>query len=151
MPKTVTWVLVADGARARVLENSGRGTGLVRAFPDEFIDETAMGKISDIMTDKRGRTHDSAGPGRHGMEPPTDAKRHAKFVFARELARLLDDAAKRHRFDQLILVAAPKSLGDLRAHLSGNVRNRIKAEIDKDLTHVPEHDLSKHLSDVMVL
>ncbi len=49
------------------------------------------------------------------MAPPTDPQRYAKFAFARGLAERLEEAAAAGgRFARLILVAAPRTLGDLR-------------------------------------
>ena len=47
------------------------------------------------------------------------------------------------------LVAAPKTLGDLRELLPATVKKKISAEIDKDLTNLPERDLPKHLEGVL--
>ena len=85
------------------------------------------------------------------MEPPTDPQRYAKYAFARELAERLEEAAHGHRFDRLVLVAAPKTLGDLRELLPDPVKTKVVAEIDKDLTGVPLRDLPKHLEAVLKL
>jgi protein required for attachment to host cells len=85
------------------------------------------------------------------MEPPTDPQRYAKYEFARELAERLEEAVHAHRFERLVLVAAPKTLGDLRELLPDPVKSRVVAEIDKDLTRVPLRDLPKHLGSVLKL
>ncbi|MGH6943019.1 MAG: host attachment protein, partial [Geminicoccaceae bacterium] len=103
----------------------------------------------EIASDRPGRSFDSAGQGRHAMEPPTDPQRYAKYAFARELAHRLEEAVHAHRFDRLVVVAAPRTLGDLRDLLPDAVKAKIVAEIDKDLTQVPVHDLSRHLDDVL--
>lgn len=147
MPKT-TWVLVADGARARVLAQGKPFEGLAPAFEqEEFTGTTARSK--EIASDRPGRSFDSGGQGRHAMEPPTDPQRYAKYAFARELAERLEQAANAHRFDELVLVAAPKTLGDLRELLPDSVKTKVVAEIDKDLTKVPLRELPKHLDSVL--
>ena len=58
------------------------------------------------------------------MEPPTDPQRYAKYEFARELAERLEEAVHAHRFERLVLVAAPKTLGDLRELLPDPVKSQ---------------------------
>lgn len=138
-----TWIVIADGAHARVLEQDREARSFKPAFEQEFFGQVAQSK--EIGSDRPGRTFDSAGQGRHAMEPPTDPQRHAKFTFAAELAKHLQKAAATNRFDRLVLVAAPKTLGDLRGLLPDTVKKRIVAEIDKDLTRVATRDLGQHL------
>ncbi len=150
-----TWILIADGAKARVLEHDSRERTLSPAFPKEFFGSTAQSK--EIASDRPGRSFDSAGRGqpgevgtghhRHAMEPRTDPQRYAEFAFARELAHHLEHAAAQNRFSKLVLVAAPKTLGDLRQILPDTVKRMIVAEVDKDLTNIPERDLPKHLEE----
>jgi protein required for attachment to host cells len=148
---TTTWVLIADGARARLLAQDKPFDHLKPALEqEEFTGSTAQSK--EIGSDRPGRSFDSSGlGGRHAMAPPTDPQRYAKFAFARELAERLEEAAHAGRFDRLVLVAAPKTLGDLRELLPGPVKAKVVAEIDKDLTHVPARDLPKHLASVLKL
>jgi protein required for attachment to host cells len=150
MPST-TWVLIADGARARLLAQAKPFEPLKPALEqEEFTGSMAQSK--EIGSDRPGRSFDSSGlGGRHAMAPPTDPQRYAKFAFARELAERLEEAAYGGRFDRLILVAAPKTLGDLRELLPGLVKAKVVAEIDKDLTHVPVRDLPRHLASVLKL
>ncbi len=42
-------------------------------------------------------------------------------------------------------MAAPQTPGDLRNVLPDTVRKKVVAEIDKDLTHVPSHELGERL------
>jgi protein required for attachment to host cells len=146
-----TWILIADGARARLLEQDRKARRFKPAAEHEFFGTRAQSK--DIASDDRGRSFDSAGRGqpgdvggqRHGMEPRTDPQRYAEYEFARDLSVHLEKAANEHRFDRLVLVAAPKALGDLRGLLPKTVQGRIVAEVAKDLTNIPTRDLGKHL------
>ena len=149
MPKKVTWILIADGARARLFTNKGRGTGLEPALDQEFIGNKLQSR--DLTSDKPGRTFDSSGQGRHSMEPPTDPHRHEQQLFANNLCDLLDEKQKEDSFDRLILVAPPKTLGDLRMGCSKAVTARIAGELNKDLTKTSVHELPKHLSELITL
>ena len=85
------------------------------------------------------------------MEPTVDRHRHEKRLFARDLAREINEAAYKGAFDRLVLVLPAKSLGDLRTQLDKDTRARVVAELSKDLTHVPLHELPAHLSSVLRL
>ncbi|MDF2766517.1 MAG: host attachment protein [Rhodospirillales bacterium] len=145
-----TWILIADGARARVLAQEKDFAPLEPAFEDEEITGTRA-QSKEIASDRPGRSFDSGGEGGHAMEPPTDPQRYAKFEFARDLAERLEDAVHRGRFARLMLIAAPKTLGDLRELLPESVKAKVVAEIDKDLTKVPRPELGKHLGEVLKL
>jgi protein required for attachment to host cells len=42
-------------------------------------------------------------------------------------------------------------LGALRSHIDENLRERVIAEIDKDLTKIPAHELPEHLKEWLVV
>jgi protein required for attachment to host cells len=144
-----TWIVIADGARARVFAHAGPGKGLQAVLDNESAD--ARAHIGDIVSDRAGRTFDSAGEGRHGYEPPVDPKREAQLAFARSLARALEDGLNRHRFERLVIAAPPRALGDLRACLSKAVAAAVVHELPKDLTNLPDHALADHLGEVVRL
>lgn len=148
MPRRkTTWVLVADGARARMLLAKGRGQGLEPVAEAEW--RPSREPTRELGTDKPGRAFESASPGlRHAMEPKVAWQRFEKARFAREVAEMLAEAARREAFDAIVIVAPPQALGDLRAILDAAVAARITAEIPKDLTNVPLHDLPRHLAEV---
>jgi protein required for attachment to host cells len=144
-----TWILVADGARARVFQNEGPGRGIAEL--PEHTREIDLKPSRDINADKPGRAFDSGGQGRHAMEPPTDAKRHEKQTFHAELAGLLKKALDAGRYDRVVLVAAPATLGDLRASLDKTVLAVVHGELAKNLTQVPAHELPGHLGEVLAV
>lgn len=147
MPDTArTWILIADGSRARLFLSQGHGTDLQPALDQEFIGVNRPSR--EIGSDHPGRAFDSAGQGRHAMEPPTDPHRYEKQRFANEIAGILDAARCKGSFDHLVIIAPPQALGDLRAQLSAGVRKMVAGELAKDLTKVPVHQLAGHLRDL---
>ncbi len=149
MKPVITWILIADGARARILEHKGPGSGVAAVKGMEFSAEKL--KPSDIMADKPGRAFSSAGVSRSAIEPKTDpvAKREADFMAM--LAGVLNVKHNSAAFARLVLVAAPKALGDLRKALGEPVRKIVHAEIAKDLTKTPNDKIGKHLEEVMLV
>lgn len=137
------WVVVADGARARILSADRRARRLTPL--EELASEAARRKTSEQVSDRQGRAFESSSPGhRSGMEPRTDPQRHEQVVFARQVAQKLAEAAQAQRFDELYLVAAPKALGDLRDALTDEVRARIVGELDRDLAGLTVPQLEEH-------
>lgn len=148
MKKTVTWILVADGARARIFKNEGPGKGIEPAVSGEF--HKPLPKTSEIGADRPGRGHDAVTAGRHAVDT-TDWHRFEKEKFAKEMAEILDGAGTAGAYDRLILVAPPKTLGDLRGALSPATRKKVTGEIDKDLTAVTMGELPDHLGSVLAV
>ncbi len=145
--KKTTYVLIADGARARLFVVEEGTADLKPALGQEFIGTNLPSR--EIASDRPGRSFDSAGSGRHAMEPPTDPHRHAERVFAQEVAAVLENALRRNEFHNLVVVAPPKALGDLRGEFSDALRNRVTAELNRDLTKVAIHDLPSHLAEIL--
>jgi protein required for attachment to host cells len=149
MKAITTWVLVADGARAKPFLPDRPGQGLVEV-PDTGL-EVAHAPTRDINADRPGRTFDRGGEGRHAKEPPTDPHREAKRKFARQVAELLQDGLNRGAYDRLVLVAPPQALGDLRGQLGKAVQAKVSGELGKDLTHLPVHELPQHIGAVLAV
>jgi protein required for attachment to host cells len=144
-----TWIVVADGAQARILLNQGPGKGLEPAL-EEQSDEARQAS-RNLGSDRPGRVHDRFGPGRHTIVPRVDWHQFEKQKFAREMASILDSAAERKSFDRLILIAPPKTLGALRSAMHKNTARLVAGEVPKDLTQVTVGELPDHLRDVIVV
>src|SRR6185312_1913529 len=81
MKAKTTWILIADGAQAKVFEHSGPGTGL-RAVEDMQFEQTPL-QAQEIMADRPGRAASGGGVGsRSAMEYSSDpvAVRERRFV-----------------------------------------------------------------------
>ena len=144
-----TWILIADGGRARLLQNDGPGKGVEAVTGSDQRNENAPDR--DVFADRPGRTFDSAGHGRHGMEPPSSPHRTSKADFARSL---MDDLDRKHAagaFDRLLIVAPPQALGDLRHHLSSALKTALIAEIGKDWTKLRDDEVAQHLGDYLAI
>lgn len=145
MKKVISWVVLADGARARVLRNDGPGTGLTIIGAHEST--AARKPTRDIGADRPGRGQESANTARHALAPRVDWHEFEKTAFAKGLADYLNEAAGKKEFDALILAAPPKTLGEMRKALGAPVHAALTCEIGKDLTNIPLADLPDHLAD----
>lgn len=128
------WVLVADGEKAMFLENVTDGQDpFLRVVRLESQENPPH---SEQVSDRPGRMPDTGNGQRSAMEDP-DWHLLAKDRFAAELSDILYRLATRKAYEKLVLVAPPKTLGALRDGLHKEVRTRVVAEVDKDMTNHP--------------
>jgi protein required for attachment to host cells len=134
------WVVVADGTKALFLENTGSEfSPRLTVFRKETQDNPAN---RDQTSDRPGRFND--GPQAHrSAVSEADWHQLAEDNFAADLADTLYKRAHKGKFDAMVLVAAPSVLGEVRKQLHKEVRDRIVAEIDKDLTNHPVDEIEK--------
>jgi protein required for attachment to host cells len=142
-----TWVLIADGGHAKVFQNEEPGSDLEPVHGMVFSADLPPNR--DILTDRPGRNFESHGRGRHAMENRSDPHRGLKREFAKRLGGILETNLADKRFDRLVLVAPPPTLGDLRDVLPKSVLAKVTAELAQDLVKTPHSDLPSHLKDVL--
>ncbi len=136
------WILVADGAHARVVVPMPR-----RQFRtiSSFDSTTARRRAGELAGEKLGRSFESATPMRHAIEPREDPKRAAKQEFLRYVAEEMNSAAAAGQFDHLVLVAPVAALNVLRPALDPQVAARVSGALAKDVVKVADADLADHL------
>ena len=126
------WIVVADEYRATFFSRTKKLSPLDQQ--QELVNDVAREKTGDLISDKGGRAFDSHGQGRHTMAgEKDDPKTHAASAFARTVAESVAAARQRHRFDRLVVVAAPRFLGLLRPALA-SAGVDIELAIDKEMT-----------------
>lgn len=137
-----SWVAVCDGANALFFRNDGDAE-LLNLRPLETLRETTPA-THDLGTDRPGRSFQSHGSGRSAVESPD---RHAALeeAFLKRVAEHLHAERQAGAYSELILVAPPRALGLLREFLAPDVRASLKAELAKDLTHLPTDAIERHL------
>lgn len=126
-----TFVVVADGSRARLMKSEGFKSPLVEF--EDLANPSGRMMSREQVSDRPGRSTGSFGGGIHSMDPRTDIKEQEQQEFAHLLGSRLELARTRRECDKMILVAAPAFLGLLRKELSPTTSRMITAEVDKDL------------------
>ena len=149
MKPTTTWILIADGAHARLFANLGPGKG-IEAVKGGVM-EGDHRPDDELVRDSLGRSFESSGDMRHAIAPRHDPHRELKRTFAHRLAAMLDQRLAEKAYDRLVIVAPPAALGDLRAALSEQVKPHVYAELDKDLVKTPMAELPRHLAQVLAV
>jgi protein required for attachment to host cells len=118
LPKNAT-VAVADGEKMNLFRNKGdeKRPQLV-AVPGHAIDSVNKGS--------GGRHHSSsANP---------DDRQIAEDSFAAGIASMLNKEVLEGSISDLVIIAAPRTLGELRMHYHAKLSECLRAEIAKDLT-----------------
>ena len=136
-------VLISDGRHARLLRNQGT------PVKPELIVEQAFDRVNppthEQGTDRPGRLQNAAGVPRSAIEQ-TDWHQRDEELFAAELAELLYKLEHAGKFDELVVVAPPKMLGDLRARFHPKVADAVVAELPRNLTSYSVPEIGKMLS-----
>jgi len=138
------WLVIADGEKALFLRNDGD-----EKFPNLTVFrelEHENPATHDQGTDRPGRFNDGGGTHRSAVQE-TDWHRLEKDRFAKDLSDRLYKHAHKGNFSELVLVAAPHVLGELRKDLHKEVQDKVVADIGKDLTNHPVHEIEKLVLD----
>ena len=139
--------MIADGAHAKVYQYSEEKPKLEAVKDISF--EIDLPRTHDIVTDRPGRSFESQGRTRHAKSGRSDPHRELKRNFAHKVAAALKVSLTDKRYDKLVLVAPPVTLGDLRDALTKGVQARVIAEVAQDLIKIPASRLPTHLADVL--
>ena len=160
------FVVVADGRKMLLLRNEGDDELLNLQVEQCEIHESP--KDSDQKRDAAGQASSTqSGPGApsaaqngsmhaqgggaqfapsRGSMGETDYHQMEEDKFATDIAELLKKQALSGGFDSLIVVAPPRTLGELRKHYHKTVIERLLGEVGKDLTGHPIPEIESALA-----
>ncbi len=142
-----TMIVVADSTRARIFTADSASSPLneieTMAHPEGRLHDR------DITSDLPGKDIGGGGSGGHAYQSKTDPKKHELAEFAKRVADHLNDARNANKLSNLLLIAEPTFLGELRAHLSHATKEKVVFELDKNLTHHSPADIRKHLPEFL--
>jgi protein required for attachment to host cells len=139
------FVFVGDGRKALFLRNDGDEKFLNLKTERVFVDQNNP-LTHEQGTDQPGRLF-SGADGRRGAVAATDWHELEERNFAREVSAALAKVVRDRKVKVLVIAAPPKTLSALRQAFHADVKCRIIAEIDKDLTKLPVYEIEKHLVD----
>lgn len=142
---TRTWILIADGNGARILEALGEGRGFHQVLGNGTLGHNAP----DILEGRGGA--DRRSQAGNAISSQRNVAGVLETLFASQLSAMLAGFLRNNAFDKLIIVAPPGMLAGLRKMIGPDLREKIVAEIDKDLTKIPNSEISTHLDDVFAL
>lgn len=128
---TNIFILVADGRKMLLLRNTG--TADAPQLTVEYGEEQPNPPDHVQKTDLGGRRPATGTPGQATVAE-ADYHQQTEDRFAIRAAEELNIRALRHEFDALIVVAPPRTLGELRPQYHKTVKDSLVAEIAKDMT-----------------
>ena len=137
-----SFVLVADGRKSLFFRNEGDGD-----FPNLSVERKEVRENPDHIdqaTDTAGQAA-SPVPGASATMGETDFHVLEEQRFAADMAEMLRIRALNNEFEALVVVAPPKTLGELRKHYHKEVEKRLVAEVPKDLTNLPVPEIERVL------
>jgi protein required for attachment to host cells len=136
------WLMVADGEKALFLKNEGDAARPNFQTVREMAQENPATR--EQGAERPGRYKN--GPSAHKSAfAETDWQRLGKERFADEIAELLYQMAHRGDFKQIMLIAPPLVLGELRKKRHQEVTEKVVREIPKTLTNHAVFDIEKIL------
>ena len=143
MKKARLWYVIADGGRARFVARDDNG-----AFRTvlSFVAADLHRPSRELGLDRPARVKESASPARHAVEPRRDLHAAAKEDFVKLVAEQIEAEHRDGQFDKLVLVAPPGVLTELKKALSKPIAKIVASDLQKDLTKIPDHDLTEHLA-----
>ena len=149
MKQNRTWIVVADGAQARILLYTSRQKG-VQQVPDGHFHEPHP-PTHELMTDRQPRVQESVGAARHAVEPRIDPHEQREAQFLARIAAHLERAEQKGEFEHLVVVAPATALGILRKEFSPALKKRVFAEITHDYAHQSNDYVYRHIKENLPL
>lgn len=124
-------VAVADGETLKLYRNTGdEGSPTLTALPD-----------ADVSTSNRG----SGGRHQSSSANPSDSQQD-EDGFAAGIAALLNKQVMSGKVDDIVVIAAPRTLGELRKHYHKTLEAKLVGEVSKDLTGHSTADIEKAIA-----
>lgn len=136
-------VFVGDGQKALFLRNTGDVKYPNLITENVFTDENPP--AHEQGTDRPGRAFKRAATNRRSSVEITDWHELEKHRFVEHVAAAIEKLVRAERAKALVIVAPPRTLAQLRHAFHVDVKKRIIAEVDKDLTKHPISEIEKHL------
>ena len=137
------FVFVGDGRKALFLCNAGDEKFLNLKTERVFVDDNPS--THEQGSERPGRVAKGAGTDRRSGVEAVDWHDLEEHRFAKHVAEAMEKLVRERKVKALVIVAPPRTLADLRHAFHADVKSRIIAEIDKDLTKHPVDQIEKHL------
>jgi protein required for attachment to host cells len=112
-------IAVVDGEKLNLYQNSG----------DEHAPNLTTLPDAEVSTENMG----SGGRHQSSSANPSDSQQN-EDSFAAGVSEVLNKRAVSGKIDHLIVIAAPRTLGELRKHYHKALEAKLVGEISKDLT-----------------
>lgn len=149
---TTTWLLIMDSSQARLYQETPKKNKKIELLR-EWKNPEARKKSSDLVSDRPGRSFESytkahrgqTGRVRHGLSSRRTPQENSTIGFVTRLASAIGDCKRKKVFENLVLVAEPRLLGEIRKRLDSETRKAVVAEIEKDFSWVSGNAMERRI------
>jgi len=135
-------VLVSDGRKALFLKNQGDDL-----YPNLQVERVLQAPDNPAThqqgTDKPGQ---ASKMGQKSAVAQTDWHDLAERKFAGEVAEAVNAACHSGAVKSIVVAAPPRTLAELRSRFSEATKQRIVAEVNKELTKHPVYEIEQYLT-----
>lgn len=139
------WIVVADGGRVNIYKNVGEIGEIKLALVRSTNQHTEH--THELGRDQPGRLSGNSGHAKSALES-TDLHQAAEDKFLRATVEHLAHDVQDGQLKELVLIAPPHALGEIRKHLPASVSKIVVGEISKDYTHMVINELQKTLMNI---
>ena len=141
-----TWVVVMDRMGARLFERQARKKEL--ALVKEWGHSEGDLKEGELTADRPGKARMPQQEfGSNSLSPSGSAKEESLKKFCKQVGKYLNIERTTDHYDELILVAEPRTLGTLKSSLNSQVSKMITSTVDKDFAWIETEDISDIVMD----
>jgi protein required for attachment to host cells len=137
-----TWLVVADNSKARIFTVSSQ-MGPIEEI-ESIVHAEARLHEQKMTSDLPGRGNSKGGAG-HSYQDEVSPKDQENINFAKQIANNLDSARKSGKFKQVMLVAAPAFLGNLRNQMTAQTQKITCFELAKNMSHLDAKEIRELL------
>jgi protein required for attachment to host cells len=131
-------IVVADSKHA-VFYNA---LGIKLQGKKKTMDAKDFGIHHNTQARREGFYHIGSNPS-HYFDPRSDTKKLDRAEFAKKIVDEITESEG--QYDQLILIADPKTLGEIRSSMPDKLTKRVYKEIPKDLVGSSEADIEDEI------
>ncbi|MEW9808255.1 host attachment protein [Mesorhizobium marinum] len=125
-------VAVVDGKRMRLFRNAGREPHI---------------ELVDLPSPELEPAKAGSGSRHRSSSANPDDRRQAEDDFAAAVADHLNGEALADRIEQLVIIADPRTLGELRRHFHDVLEKRLIGQLAKDLSGRPPEAIKAAIVD----
>jgi protein required for attachment to host cells len=136
-------VFIGDGQKALFLRNRGDESSPNLAAVHVFAEKNPP--THEQGTDRPGRGFKRANTNRRSSMETTDWHKLEKEHFIKRVASAMEQLVRADDVKAIVIVAPPRALAELRLTLHPDIKKRISAEVEKDLTKHTVWEIERHL------
>ncbi len=145
MSKAKNWVVVSDLVKTRVFQVEKNKNLILKYTLKNDVEER------DVELKQKGSVAISSNSSLRAMTNENSVHRKMVDPYVHDVCESLNKARIEHQFDQLMIVAGPEMLGQLRSNLDKNVQEVIREEVNKDYARFSMADIELSLQDQLQL